>query len=296
MKQLLFIFYLLVSTIFQIKAQTYTPMNLDTTSFWVNSCQVYFNGPKCENSITSFIEKDTVINSIQYFKLVSYFNSSTITQDCLLYLGYINTPHFIREDTVARKVWMYDGVNPEISLVDFNLNQNDTLHLCSTAFAIDSVVMDTIANMPRRLQYYHTLLGGGNTFTIEGIGNTENFPYCGYGEWQTPFYSLQYYCKNGQQLYPDNTIGSCIRPTPLSAAQIDNQPFDFKYSSNVLNLKHVTEQTKLQVLTYTGQEVLNQFIKDVNYQIDFSQLVSSGIYIVLLQDTRRYQAIKILVQ
>jgi hypothetical protein len=119
MKQFIWITALLFSLSFQINAQTYTPMNLDTTCFWVNSCQVYFNGPKCDNSITSFIEKDTVINSMQYFKLVSYFNSSSITPNCIFYLGYINTPHFIREDTLAKKVWMYDGANPETLLVDF---------------------------------------------------------------------------------------------------------------------------------------------------------------------------------
>lgn len=295
MKRFIFLLALHVSLSFCIRAQTYTPLNLDTTCFWVNHCHVYFNGPKCESSITSYIEKDTVLNAIPYFKLVSYFNSYSISQDCLFYIGYIQTPHFIREDTVAKKVWMYDGLNPEICLVDFNLNQNDTLHLCNADFAIDSTAIDTISNIPRRLQYYHTLLGGGNTFTIEGIGNSENFPFCGYGEWQTPYFSLQYYCKNGHQLYPDN-VGSCTKPTPLSIGQIGDQYFDFKFTSNVLTLQNLDGPTQLNVWTSTGQQLYEEVIHQENYRKDFSQLCAPGVYILWIKDATKHQALKIAIR
>lgn len=297
MKQILFISALLFSLSFQINAQTYMPMNLDTTCFWVNSYNIYFSGTICDGNITSYIEKDTVINSIQYFKLNSYRSNVNTGDSCMLYLNSIYNPLFIRDDTATKKIMAYyyfNGISSEYILVDFDKQIGDSIYDCGYKYPIDSISIDTISSIPRRVQWYHVWL---NHSTIEGIGRSKNsFPLCGFGEWGMPFSTLQYYCKNGQQLYPNNNIGTCIRPAPLAVANSFINDFEFSFFDNNLKLQHLDESTQLDIFNTVGQKLYEENIHSTYYQRNLSNMLASGMYIVLIQNKKNRQVYKVEIQ
>jgi hypothetical protein len=150
-------------------------------------------------------------------------------------------------------------------------------------------------NVPSRVQSYHNLLGG-KLFTMEGIGNSVNFPFCGFGEWGTPYYTLQYYCKNGQQLYPNNNVGTCIKPAPLSVANSIKNAFDFSYFINTIKLKELDATTQLEIYNTVGQKLYEENIHTSYYQKNLSNILASGMYIVLIQNTKNRQVYKVEIQ
>jgi hypothetical protein len=96
----------------QMQAQNYIPMNLDTSCFWVNDASFYngFSGSPvyCNYESTSYVEKDTIINGLHYFKIISYLsthlsaNPSWAINECN-FIDKTNRVSFMREDTILKK-------------------------------------------------------------------------------------------------------------------------------------------------------------------------------------------------
>jgi hypothetical protein len=188
----------------------------------------------------------------------------------------------------------YNGISSEYVLVDFDKQVGDTIYDCGYKYPVDSVTIDTFANMPRRVQWYHVWM---NHSTIEGVGRSINsFPLCGFGEWGMPFSTLQYYCKNGQQIYPNNNVGTCIKPAPLAVTKALKNAFEFSYFANTIKLNDLDKSTRLEIYNTLGQKLYEENIHANYYQKNLSNMLASGMYIVLIQNTKNRQVYKVEIQ
>lgn len=288
MKKVFLIILLFVSM--KSFSQAYTPMNFDTSCYWVNSLNIYFGGTTCSGSLVSYIEKDTLINVQQYFKMTNYASTIDVGGNCVK--GF-NGSLFVREDTFQRKIYKYIGGNLEEVLVDFNLNTGDTLKIGIGHFHIDSISTDTIFGNSRRRQWYHTLLGGKQS-TIEGIGNSINFPYGGYyGEWDTPYFQLQCYGKNGTIYFGQQ---NCTKTAPASLILLDKSNISLNFSENILTVKNNTEPFILSVFNLFGNEVFTEKTDDNHYSKDLSSILQNGFYIVTVHDKKNKSVLKVFIQ
>jgi hypothetical protein len=222
--------------------------------------------------------------------MTNYASSIDVGGNCVK--GF-NGSLLVREDTIQRKIYKYIGGNIEEVLVDFNLNTGDTLKIGIGHFHIDSISTDTIFGISRRRQWYHTLLGGKQS-TIEGIGNTINFPYGGYyGEWDTPYFQLQCYGKNGTIYFGQQ---NCAKTAPVSSILLDKNNISLNFSENILIVKTIAGPSTLSVYNLFGNKVYSEKIEDDSYSKDFSSVLQNGIYIVSLNDGKSKSVLKIVVK
>lgn len=175
MKKIFLIISFLSSLI--VQAQYYPMLKenkyWDQLNFYFPSICQYVSGGRC------YLCGDTVINSISYKKICDYPILSSIgTPFCPPYYvslsGNLQPDYFIREDTIARKVYFLSTINnePEYLLYDFNLSIGDTL---DTEYDLGlTLVLDTIENVTlfngnvrRKFDF------GNNMFYIEEIGGRQ---------------------------------------------------------------------------------------------------------------------------
>jgi hypothetical protein len=170
-----------------IKAQNYHKL-IRTNTYWDN----YYTSLNCYTFIHRiyFTGNDTVIGGHTYNQSRQYYFES-IYQPGPLCPPFIidnvsySTSIYIREDTVAKKVFIYDNsfTQPDQLLYDFTLENGDTLH--SLYNGNDSFVVSSIENVTlldgeiRRMfifnnndfEYYIESLGGSQgLFNVSIIG------------------------------------------------------------------------------------------------------------------------------
>jgi hypothetical protein len=271
-------------------SQAYTPMNFDTSCYWVNSYDVYYGGPVCEGNLITYIEKDTIINSTTYFKMSTYFIHQNTGGSCPLYLHYIPGFLYIRDDTTLRQVLAYNGANPETVLIDFGLDSGDVFNIGNQTFTVDST--DTFFNYPR-IQYFSNLGGFANGYTIEGMGRTINFPYTGYGEWGVPYFRLTCYSKNGITLFGDPP---CPRYWPLDLNNSTKNNLSLHFYDNILTLNNIMEPSTISVYSLLGNEVFTEKTDDNHYSKDLSSVLQNGFYIVTVHDKKNKSVLKVFIQ
>ncbi len=130
-----------------------------------------------------FEGNDTIIQGLSYKKLLGYRLYSN-TAGCFTYPFFINDTIFessiVREDTVLKKVFIYDkNNNTEFLLYDFNATDGDTLvnpyfanfQSSPFDFIVDSVRLINISNVGIRNCFYINIPGSsGLYYYIESIG------------------------------------------------------------------------------------------------------------------------------
>ena len=289
MKKVLLII-LVFASVKTFSQNAYTPMNFDTSCYCVNYLNIYFGGTTCSGSLVSYIGKDTLLNAQQYFKMTNYASTIDVGGNCVK--GF-NGSFFVREDTIQRKIYKYIGGNIEEVLVDFSLNAGDTLKIGIGHFQIDSISTDTIFGIPRRRQWYHTIMGGKQS-TIEGIGNSINFPFGGYyGEWDTPYFQLLCYGKNGTLYFG---LQNCTKTAPVWSKFFNKNNLSLNFSENILSVRNITGLTTLSVYTLLGNKVYGEKIEKENYSKDLSAVLLNGLYIVVVHDEKQKSVLKVIIK
>lgn len=258
MKTLLYILFIFNFTVSFSQSYTYKKLDLDTSCFWVYDYYYYQGGyPECQGIKVISVEKDTLIGLNKFFKLRSYTSDKNISWPTYICDPMYFSDKFIylHEDTITEKVTDKFGK----VIVDYHLSVGDTMDI-GLSFnnpQVDSVTIDTINSIPRRIMWGHygTLTHYYNT--IEGVGANMNFPFHEYGEWLTPVYrQLQCYSKGGVTLYPNNPSTPCTKNFPAQISTFKKQPFSFQqYGLDKIIINSDTYPIELSLFNLSGQLV-----------------------------------------
>lgn len=244
-------------------AQTYMPLSLDTSCYWVLDVAYYEAGYMLTGEHTAVVRRDTIVNSVNYSEVNSYPSAAPSGWDVASYLPYYKQAIkiFLREDVVQRKVFSsYTPGGPETLLVDYGLQAGDSLRIYCyyNAAYVDSAVQKNINGILRRCQYGHRS-PGGPIQTIEGVGAISNFPVSGFGEWCMPRYHLKCFSKGGVVLYGDAMQG-CVRKSAWTSIEsYSKQPVSYTYSDRQLRVVN-SQQREVNVRVYdmTGKVFINE--------------------------------------
>jgi hypothetical protein len=300
MKKLIAIFVIILSG-FYAKSQSSPYINIDTSCIWVHDFHYYdgfagfpFN---CDGEVTTYIEKDTLINNLHYFKLITYPSadaiSSSATRDweCK---GLAKTRiSYLYEDTLNNviKRFVYDSIS-----LQYNLQIGDTVksHL---NYTIDSITSEMYNGIARICRWSHLNMSNFKYRIIDGIGAELNFPISLYGEWQFPVYFLKCFKKNGVTLYPNNPVDSCIKK-PLVPVGIKEWEKNLlvNFSSNQLTIQHANHKLIYSIFDLTGRKLISVEVNEPNYQKSFNFLYPSGIYILQIKNENHYLNQKIVIE
>ena len=237
--------FILLPKIFNAQTYAYKPIGFDTSCYWVEHWHMYDGGDPmdCTGERLISIEKDSIINGVQYWKAINYPTTKWSGFGTLCNSFYLNSYQFIREDTIARKIFKYTP-NGETVILDFNLQVNDTFNINYYSYnpIVDSITRDVLLNGDSTtIQHGH--FGISNHYkTIEGVGANFNFIWSGYGEWGTPLYTLKCFNKNGQTLYIDSSMSyDCIKKPlydPTSIANISSKDLDIRFNNHQLSFNN----------------------------------------------------------
>ncbi len=237
-------------------AQTYHPF-LELNKVWTVEWANYMAIPPIVYQITYTYLGDTVINSIEYK------NYGTI----------------IREDTVLRKVYLYeDGYpNDECLLYDFNAQPGDTLDVCNFGIVIDSVsTIQLLTGELRNIFYYSGTVTG--EYYIEGIGSNEGFEYLS-EPIGPPAYDLMCVKQDTIEIFGDR----CDQVVGLGEI-VSSESFVNFYpnpAEDFLNIENSKDIETFWIFDLMGRDRLHG--KITSNKIYFNSL-SSGFYIIVFRD------------
>ena len=298
MKKIFTIIILLNSILADGQSYSYKPLDLDTSCYWVHNFFYYFGTPhyECKAEKITRVEKDTIIGAYKFYKLRTYTSEirlSTPQSACeYLYMKNDNI-QFVREDTITHTV--IDNFNQ--ILINFDANVGDTLDMGSGSInpIIDSISINNINGIDRKIMWCHWGIGSSPFASIEGIGTTYNFPPRGYGEWGTPSYELVCFSKNGVKQFPNDISTQCLKKPPIPVNVLDIQLNHLKY--NLFNKHLIIESTQypvtISIRNIFGNSVFVNNITDKS-PIDLSNLKNS-IYIMSLDNHKEKLIKKILI-
>lgn len=289
----------------KIFSQAYVPLNLDTSCVWVHDFSYYegFNGVfTCNCELTTYVEKDTLINGFTYFKLKTYAtsNSSSFPSEKINECNWkLQTKYtFIREDTLLKKIFKlaYDTV-----AVDFGLQINDTVNVFCTNGAstpvIDSVTIENFNGINRLCKWTTTSLMNPYRI-IEGIGAEMNFPLRVFGEFCIPAYYLKCYKKNGITLYPNNPIDSCIKGpfVPVGIKENYVQNLEVIFANNGLKVENPkNEMLKITIFDMLGQVIYIEKFNESHFSKPIDCMATTGIYILRVDSKNETMSRKIVI-
>ncbi|MDY0343801.1 MAG: T9SS type A sorting domain-containing protein [Lentimicrobium sp.] len=252
-------------------AKTYPAANQQNPNFVATTTTVYG------------FQADTVINSVQWFKV--YSSNDSLFQNNLVYRGLLRTEN--------NKVFYLDTLNQLDTLYDFNLNLGDSVlyHLYGMfpewleIINVDSIQIS--GEYYKRLKFAEPTMNAFdelNEIWIEGIGSIHgplfpNFPVKFSQEMPDSMLVTCSYSDH-QQVWQHPSYAGCYVNIVLGVSKLEI--FDFKIYPNPFSDKIYFENSRiynydLAVLNSVGQ-VVRQIQPDSNSQsIDLTEL-KAGIY------------------
>lgn len=294
--------------------QSYTPLDLDTSSYWHHKYFYYtgINGFSQFNEATYLTEVlgDTTINGFVYQILESYIiEAKRIEYPQSMIYG---TRGYLREDTAARKIFGYvPGGSGEKLLLDFSLGVSDTVKIfpyrnnlppTGIPVLIDSVKNVNYLSQSRRTLYFDWLISGNSwsNFMIEGVGAHYQFPWdISGGEWIAPGFVCQCFKSKGNVQYLntdefpqlDTTCPKLAR-WPLSTSNIKQTAFQAHLAQTKLYIQNGTaENLHIELFNLNGQRMEQVDSKEFSFEKDFSRL-PKGIYLVEITSSSGRQVLK----
>ncbi len=268
MKKLLFLFVLSLFFGLSNYAQSYIPV-IQEGSFW----DTQEEGPGCIYIQRLAVDKDTIINNVQYKSLkYLYFrdstgNSSCITPPFVAYESDFQTyPEvFIREDIAEKKLYIYasdfNGNLREFVLADFTLEVGDEMvNAYGNALGVNDLII-----LPDGRKQYHM---GDGTIITEGIGkeNGQLRPFGIIGDGAT----YSYHCHGNAMNQNGCLVTLSVRDEQLAQIKVFPNPTSDKISLTNLG------DSSFKLYSVLGNEVAFQFSKE-NQEIDISHL-KHGVY------------------
>jgi hypothetical protein len=254
------------------------------------------NGNQCGNIayIRASLAGDTVIEGLRYKIVTSNYVELSNTCNCSTKPPF-PLSGFLREDTVARKVyWRGKNTYSDKLLYDFTLKVGDTLKgylVCSgigqlNVSFIDSVIIG--GNYRRRVNFNWVFAPDGKFSIIEGIGANTGLmlPFCNIMD---KGYRLECFSANNQVIYTarmEDTIPCGELPlsisepkTTLRFVTISPNPANFQVN---LTFSPNSMPASIKILDLWGRMYLEREIDFEKTTIDTSKL-PAGIYILLAE-------------
>lgn len=247
---------------------------------------------------------DTVINNTNYSKFIGYehfsINHPSPPKCTPFYVDTNSTSApliFMREDTINRKVYRYDGYNDVESLwYDFSAEQGDTIVYPWYGEFIVDTVFEILTNDGVNRKYFECYgeLGG---FYIEGIGGIG-------GPFDEPFYYFEagtwLMCVKGHQ---DQIIWGtdCYDFTTNISSPVSSNPHIEIYpnpTQSTITIELPTQPSNNIFLTLSntnGQQLIIQPLTELQTEINISHL-PAGIYIVKVWNDKDVMVQKVIKQ
>lgn len=189
-KNIFLLFIFLNLSFSGVSQSTYIKMLKEDTTTWqhfgvylgVRSAFSATIAPNITNNSVSAIDTIT-INNLLYKRLFHLSTPATLDYSNKSFMG------FIREDTVAKKVYFKLPSSSEILLYDFSLNVNDSSYLSfpyapslNGYYRVDSIVTKVEMSVPKKHFYIRKHLNNWNPQfdyfdIIEGIGSSYHILY-----------------------------------------------------------------------------------------------------------------------
>ncbi|MGZ4089875.1 MAG: T9SS type A sorting domain-containing protein [Bacteroidia bacterium] len=273
------------------------PIKLDSNYYWKQEVSAGGGGQYCDYVYQLKASRTKVFNSQTYTCLDQFGGVSSSGNT-----NYCQTPiskSFVRQDTVLKKVWLYDSINnSEKVLYDFGQNIGDTAkHIywvsptyCAIVKAINNV-MQADGLLHKVFTYTITnvqSVGHGNA--IEGIGYTTGFLDPSYPAFNPVTKSLICYAKIIN--YPNNTS-----PIYGSNCQINTAVKEQNESYNKLQIFPNPATDKFKVVLPTQEnpvdyiEIYNPLgvlMKRGEFKTDINvNDLKMGLYVVLIYSDQK---------
>jgi hypothetical protein len=276
MKKLLLLILLL--TAIQTLGQNYHPL-IRPNLYWQvldgSGSQICF----LTSGARYFFQGTTTVSGIQYNLIYENFIVQTnagpfcppfaVDSSSTIFSGSL-----MREDTLAKKVFVYDqSTTSDALLYDFNLMAGDTLH-SDYASQGSTLIVDSVSNVTlldgsvRKIFYLNN-----NEYYIESIGGSQGiqFPLVqGIGFWEVPTCVSE----NSIQLWGSQCFGfvGIDEVNDNSLVQAHPNPFDNSLTITTKN----NEQSEITLYDMLSRKVSEQTFKN-SATINTNQL-SKGIY------------------
>jgi hypothetical protein len=292
----------------QLYAQSYQSLQLDTSCFWINDARFYSGNSGssvyCNYEVTSFVQKDTIVNGKQYYKILSYA-SSPLSADpnwaitsCYTIFNRFQVS-FIREDSAQQKIYLLDfSISATLEKeINFSKISGDSITTVQNGAQglIDSIAVVNYNGINRKTLFGYYTSNLHQTKWIEGIGSTINFPLIGYGEWGKPAYTLKCYSKGGLALYGD-TLQPCTKKTMDALAINDVAKLNVNISCNknfIIINNSENKQLQMQLFDVMGHQLMNKTIATNINKIAYN--CSNGIYFIKVFDHSKMVTQKIII-
>ena len=305
---ILFLPVLLVKSYAFSQAWVYHPFP-DSGAVWrmVNVEYCFITPPpqgQCNSDYQYILKGDTLINGFKYTKVLhqGYYSSCSFsppnnwTCTTPYYSSYFYGGY--RNDSIAKKVFWWDGFNGEVLLYDFSLNVGDTMRgLCNlhVISSIDSVLIGS--------DYRKRFVLDNSNCVIEGLGSVWNL--WGNSSFADPFlgwcgdpcvcnsgWNFLCFSQNGVTLFPDTStctiINNIYEPLPPEQVSIYPNPSSSQFT---ITSPFVIDQ--IQIADPTGVIIERSFPKERFVSLNLRQ---SGIYFVTLKLNNQVVTRKIIVQ
>jgi hypothetical protein len=210
-------FYHFVFLFFEAKAQTYTPLHLDVGTSWLVSTGLFTYPGFKTKTIKYTSVKDTIMKEFTYYKFESiYFEENKDMQFGFTTYNEGNlVPFYLRNDTIKKTVYAYNGNLQDHLIYDFYKSVGDPFYLnggitIGSNYKIDSVNVENINGINRTVLKKKDSITSSVSYRfsrlIEGIGSEQGFIHYTIEEDQFEF-SIRTLCVkyNGQTLYGDTS-------------------------------------------------------------------------------------------
>jgi len=241
-----------------------------------------------------FFEGDTIINAMTYSK-IRYFpfvnlntppapNCPPFAVDTISYLWLSN---FLREDTLLRKVFVYDSSCEEESvLFDFSLNQGDSVQCIDDFYAIvDTVYFVIMADgvSRKRIEFGGSFVDMCSGYMLEGIGGPGGPIYA-------PFYPYfggpRFMCVeswNGPTIYeyPCYDFITGVESTEDFLPQLTISP---NPSKDFVWIECTSGINEVWIFDIAGRQMDQQRLSGETYLLDVSKL-AKGLYLLQIRDS-----------
>jgi hypothetical protein len=236
----------------------------------------------CSYYTTTFkIDGDTLINNLKYSKLLDKRYEST---------NYGKPGVFLREDTIHRKVFLYNPKHEDEALLyDFSLMENDSVTVqgveTPSLLVVDSVT-ETLINNHVRKQIVFVEDQFHDGVWIEGIGSNHGLLFSDFNKGLIDAgNSLNCVHLGDSLLYMDTNLWTCNSTNisvekvceNMSQIQVLQQPLRFVFN------KIETENSNLQIYCINGKKI-------ADFQINGEEIIApdqtyfqSGLYIYIFK-------------
>ncbi|MBW6481901.1 MAG: T9SS type A sorting domain-containing protein [Vicingaceae bacterium] len=302
-KPLLLLVFLI--TTLTLTAQIYHPM-LKPNKFWD---VMAFNGSEMcgvSSGQQCFLQGDTVISGNQYqiiksHPIISLVNPGPYCPPFAVDTSYSVITGFIREDSIAKKVFVYDiSNNVDDLLYDFNLVVGDTLNSNYAGqgllIIIDSIDTFVLLNNQVRKRFYYTDFFGFASYYVEELGLPRfHYPLVG-GLSGGNFVTCVK--ENNIQLYNSQWAYSCPSLVGIEENNLQNavkiSPNPTRDNIVVAQLTNFVGGT-IKIINLMGQVIFSQSIQ--NQQMSFNlSAYSKGIYLVKISSDKQQIIKKIMLE